>query len=74
MKGRNIGGAEKGEEDDRTQQHIRDLHSRIVSLENDFQLSQLEMSQIQEKEKNTQTQFLSDILNDRHSHIVYSIS
>ena len=46
VKGRNIGRAGKGEEDDRTQQHLRDLHSRIVSLENDYQLSQIEMSQI----------------------------
>ena len=47
VKGRNIGGAEKGDEDERTQQHVRDLHSRVVSLENDFQLSRLELSQIQ---------------------------
>ena len=46
MKGRNIGVAEKGEEDDRTQQHLRDLRSRVVTLENDFQLSQLKMSHI----------------------------
>ena len=39
VKGRNIGVAEKGEEDDRTQQHLRDLLSRVVTLENDFQLS-----------------------------------
>ena len=47
VKGRSIGGAEKGDEDERTQQHVRDLHSRVVSLENDFQLSRLELSQIQ---------------------------
>ena len=46
VKGRSTGTAEKGEEDDRTQQQLQDLRSRVVSLENDFQLSLLEMSNI----------------------------
>ena len=36
VKGRNIGTAEKGEEDDRTQQQLWDLRSRVVSLKNGF--------------------------------------
>ena len=32
VKGRSTGTAEKGEEDDRTQQQLQDLRSRVVSI------------------------------------------